>query len=84
VSLNLYELANGGHTVVYTKDRNKDLDSLPYIPMYGELREGFRAVSRPTCMLGILTESRTTIIHSRSEAMSVPAAKMLPGIGYVS
>ena len=22
------------------KDRNKDLDTLPYIPMYGELRKG--------------------------------------------
>jgi hypothetical protein len=51
VSPNLYELANGGHTVVYIgqkKDRKKDLDILPYIPMYGELLKGIRIVSRLT------------------------------------
>ena len=47
VSLNLYELANGGHTVVYTKGQKKDLDSLPY--MYGE--QGIRAVSWPAEVL---------------------------------
>jgi hypothetical protein len=30
------------------KDRKKDLDTLPYIPMYGELLKGIRAVSRLT------------------------------------
>jgi hypothetical protein len=37
------------------KDRDKDLDTLPYIAMYGELRKGFRAVSRPTRCLASTT-----------------------------
>jgi hypothetical protein len=45
VSPNLYELVNGGHSVAYIEQkRKKDLDTLPYIPMYGKLLKGFRAV----------------------------------------
>ena len=42
----MYELANDGHTVVYIdgKTRKKDLDTLPYILMYGHLLKGVRAL----------------------------------------
>ena len=45
VSLNLYELANCGHTVVYTKGQKGRSRHFTVHPDNGELRNGIRAVS---------------------------------------
>jgi hypothetical protein len=47
------------------KDRKEDLDTLPYIPMYGELRKGIRAVSRPTYpVVRVLRRASNSVIFT--------------------